>query len=619
MRLLSQFRRAYKRSDKAVCLSSSLFLAHLVNQKVAGELVALQILTLLLERPTDDSVETAVGFMKQVGSYLASEATKTCNVVFERFRGILHEGGIEKRTQYMVEVLFQVRKEKFNGFEAVPEGLDLVEEEDLITHMVGLTDELLTEDMLNVFQFDADFLESEQKYEYMKREILGEESDDSESDGSGDGSDEDEEEGEEELEEKRKVQIHDQTNTNVTNLRRAIYLTIMSSLNFEECAHKLMKLDVQSGQEIELSNMVIECCSQEPTYVNFYGLLGERFCRISPNWQSSFVVAYEETFKTIHRFETNRLRNIAKFFSHLLSTDAMTWEVFSLVHLSEASTTSSSRIFLKILFTELTSALGLKRLKDRLNDKEMVVSVETNGGIITRGVFDGLFPMKEGRDTRFAVNYFTSIGLGALTEDMRLFLTTSKAAQAAEESSSEDSSDSSDSSDSDSEKSRGSQSRDRNIGRKVERSRSEDRLQRSTSREKVSRSISRDRKQSRTLKGSRDSRSPSRDRKSTSKVSRSRSRSRDRSRERPRRRYRSKTRSRSRDRRTSRERSRSRDRRTLRQRSRSVDRTRRRDDTRDRDRGLKRDRRDSRSPERTVKKVEQSGSIHPSRMAIVPQ
>lgn len=76
-RLIAQFKRAYKRSDKAVCLAGIVFfilailflfsiillflvtkfIAHLVNQRVANEILALQLITLLLERPTDDSVE----------------------------------------------------------------------------------------------------------------------------------------------------------------------------------------------------------------------------------------------------------------------------------------------------------------------------------------------------------------------------------------------------------------------------------------------------------------------------------------------------------------------------------------------------------------------------------
>lgn len=30
-------------------------------------------------------------------------------------------------------------------------------------------------------------------------------------------------------------------------------------------------------------------------------------------------------YMTIHRLETNRLRNVAKFFGHLLYTDAIDW------------------------------------------------------------------------------------------------------------------------------------------------------------------------------------------------------------------------------------------------------------------------------------------------------
>lgn len=46
------------------------FIAHLVNQQVAHELVALELLTILLEQPTDDSVEVAVDFVKECGSIL---------------------------------------------------------------------------------------------------------------------------------------------------------------------------------------------------------------------------------------------------------------------------------------------------------------------------------------------------------------------------------------------------------------------------------------------------------------------------------------------------------------------------------------------------------------------
>ncbi|KAI8622808.1 hypothetical protein BC830DRAFT_8061 [Chytriomyces sp. MP71] len=465
-RLVSQYRRAYRRNDKTVCVAVSKFIAHLVNQKVAHEILALQILTLLLERPTDDSVEVAVGFMREVGAYLSETSSRATNAIFERFRTILHEGTIDKRTQYMVEVLFQVRKDAFKDNKPVIEELELVEDEDQITHPISLDDEdLAVEEGLNVFKFDTEYVENEERYMAIKREILGD-SDDEDDDGvDGDDDDEDEEDDEDAAEAmkraREKIEIQDQTNTSLINLRRGIYLTIMSSLNFEECAHKLMKLGVQEGQEIEVCNMIIECCSQERTYVNFYGLLGERFCRLNPAWQNAFAACFEEVYKTIHRYETNRLRNVAKFFAHCMATDALTWNVFALVRLTETDTTSASRIFLKILFEELSSSMGLKRLQERLADPTMVISVDTGMGITSRGVFDGLFPKDNPRNTRFAINYFTSVRLGALTTDLRehlknapkLIMQQAQEVDSSDSDSSDSDSDSSSSSDSDSDSS----------------------------------------------------------------------------------------------------------------------------------------------------------------------
>ncbi|KAF6019579.1 CWC22 [Bugula neritina] len=81
-RLILQFRRGYRRSDKSICLSASQFIAHLVNQQVAHEVLALEVLTLLLEKATDDSVELAVGFLKECGKKLEEVSPKgnKCNM-----------------------------------------------------------------------------------------------------------------------------------------------------------------------------------------------------------------------------------------------------------------------------------------------------------------------------------------------------------------------------------------------------------------------------------------------------------------------------------------------------------------------------------------------------------
>ena len=83
---------------------------------------------------------------------------------------------------------------------------------------------------------------------------------------------------------------------------------------------------------------------------SYYGLLGQRFSMLHQKWQALFEDCFQRQYALIHRLETNKLRNVAKFFAHLLHTDAIAWAVLSTIHLTEDATTSSSRIFIKILF-----------------------------------------------------------------------------------------------------------------------------------------------------------------------------------------------------------------------------------------------------------------------------
>ncbi|KAG6855998.1 pre-mRNA-splicing factor cwc22 [Tephrocybe sp. NHM501043] len=404
IRLISQFRRSFRRNDKIVCHSTTTFIAHLVNQSVAHEIVALQIFMLLLEHPTDDSIEIAVGFMREVGAFLTENSPKGNTFVFERFRAVLNEGTISQRVQYMIEVLMQVRKDKFKDNPILPEGLDLVDEDEQITHQITLEEELQVQEGLNIFKFDPGYLENEEKYKSIKAEILGEDSDEES------GSDEESSDDDEDEVAETKEGIEDRTETNLVNLRRVIYLTIMNALNYEEAVHKLLKVQIQEGQEIELVNMIIECCSQERSYSTFYGLIGERFSKLNRIWTECFEHAFGNYYTTIHRYETNRLRNIARFFGHLFATDAISWVVFECVKLNEDDTTSSSRIFIKILMNEMMESMGLKTLAERFKDPEIKHSCEA------------MFPTDVPKNTRFAINYFTSIGLGIITEDMREYL-----------------------------------------------------------------------------------------------------------------------------------------------------------------------------------------------------
>jgi len=113
--------------------------------------------------------------MIECGKVLSDLTPAGVNAVFERFKGILHEGEIDKRVQYSIEHLFAVRKTKFKEHPGVIPELDLVELEDQITHDVNLDDVFTGDERLNIFQFDPFFEKTEEEWSAIKFEILGEE------------------------------------------------------------------------------------------------------------------------------------------------------------------------------------------------------------------------------------------------------------------------------------------------------------------------------------------------------------------------------------------------------------------------------------------------------------
>jgi hypothetical protein len=103
------------------------------------------------------------------------------------------------------------------------------------------------------------------------------------------------------------------------------------------------------------------------------------------------------------------LRPTSSIHSHSKSYKRV-FECVKINELEDDTTSSSSHIFVKIMMQEMMEGMGLKTLVERFKDPE-----------VKRGC-EGIFPMDVPKNTRFAINYFTSIGLGVITEEMREYL-----------------------------------------------------------------------------------------------------------------------------------------------------------------------------------------------------
>ena len=90
--------------------------------------------------------------------------------------------------------------------------------------------------------------------------------------------------------------------------------------------------------------MMLDCCGQQRTYEKFFGLLAQRFCMLDRKYVQPFQTIFQEQYATVHRLETNKLRNVGKFFSHLLHTDAISWQVRLLVVLCQSRDSGTASV-----------------------------------------------------------------------------------------------------------------------------------------------------------------------------------------------------------------------------------------------------------------------------------
>lgn len=431
-RLILQFRVAFVNNNKPKCLASAKFIAHLTNQEVVHEVLGFQLIDLLINQPTPSSIEIVTEFLGECGAKLSQLNPTYLFEVFKTLRDLALDNELDSRTQELIELVHLKRKDKFRDNPPIRKELDLVDEDDRVdvTHTVELSspgkDDYHME--YNYFKFDPKWAENEAKYDDFRKSLL--EDEDSSDSGGDDDNDEysssDDDAGGvgyvQEEDEKKPVigklegdvkpeQVIDATGADLTAFRRMVYLTIRSSVRHEEVVHKLLKSNIAPELHEELCQMILDCCGQERTYEAIYGLVASKLCQINGrNFSPKFENLLAQFYEVVHRFETNKIRNVAKFFAHLLTTESIDWNCLSCIKLREDATTSAGRCFVKFLFQELVAVLSLAALKEYIKEPD-----KEEG-------FKDIFPKDPEQDTRFAINFFTFSGLGELTEDLRQVL-----------------------------------------------------------------------------------------------------------------------------------------------------------------------------------------------------
>ncbi|QLQ77789.1 hypothetical protein HG537_0A00360 [Torulaspora globosa] len=379
------FIESYNDSNDVKAFSMVSLLAELFNYEVLHEIVILQVIQLLSRDLTEPSVRTIVQLLRQCGKHLSEVSLTAHNMVFEKLRQVLQAGKISKDTSSLLQDLFDLRSRDYAGCLAGP----LLKLEDLEhnTHTFMIdSEEFKPAKNLGEFEYHEDFLALERRYEILKAEALA-------------------------PYETEKIQkptvATDMTGEEEVEFKKKFYLILKSSLSSDEAAHKILKLRIPDADKHRVVDVIVKSSIQEATYSKFYGMLAERLCSSHKSWKPAFEQVFKSNYLNSEEFEPAQLRTLGKLWGHILASDYLGFEVFENVHMSEDGTTAPGRIFLKFIFQEMVASLGINELENRFKEDYI------------KPFLINMFPKEDADNIRYSINYFTAIGLGVLTEDMR--------------------------------------------------------------------------------------------------------------------------------------------------------------------------------------------------------
>lgn len=151
-----------------------------------------------------------------------------------------------------------------------------------------------------------------------------------------------------------------------TDIRKNIFLVVMSSRDVTDAFERLVRLDLKGKQDREVARVLCECCGSEKNYNEFYAELAALFCMQNRQYKITLQYAFWDLFKILNEDDAEskkktdrRAINMARMLAHLTVQFHMSLSVLKVVDASELS--SGMMLFLATFFMSIFSAKVCKQ------------------------------------------------------------------------------------------------------------------------------------------------------------------------------------------------------------------------------------------------------------------
>ncbi|KAI6024751.1 hypothetical protein BKA83DRAFT_4251792 [Pisolithus microcarpus] len=370
------------------CSNLIVLLAELYNFQVVACVLMYDLIRELLNRELSElRVELLLKILRSSGQQLRQDDPLALKDIVTLAQSCIAKQGdnLNSRTRFMIETLTNLKSTKIKKTAAAQhQGGDAVERLKKFLSGLGKKRHVQTHEPLRVSLEDLRTAETKGKWWLVGAAWAGDPLADRQQTGSKKSSEIiDSSENHSLLKLARKQGMN-------TDIRRSIFVVLMSSEDYMDACERLSQLNLTEVQQREIVRVCLHCCSSEKSYNPYYALICQRFCQSSHShkitlqyWFWDFLrdlgetnVGGTEVIKNLKgdegRLEIkdisfSRMRNVAKAYGWWIAKD-----ICSLLILKPVDFTllkPQSRKFLKELFAQVFAATqgSSPMLSDRLN------------------------------------------------------------------------------------------------------------------------------------------------------------------------------------------------------------------------------------------------------------
>lgn len=150
-----------------------------------------------------------------------------------------------------------------------------------------------------------------------------------------------------------------------TDIRRAIFITIMSASDFQDAAMRLDKLRLKKVQELEIPKVLIHCSGAEANYNPYYTLISQKLCG-DRKLKMAFQFSLWDLFKRMgegddeeegpddeddETLTTRYIVNLAKMYASLIVNGGLTISILKNLNLTYLQ--PKTKTFVEVLFISM--------------------------------------------------------------------------------------------------------------------------------------------------------------------------------------------------------------------------------------------------------------------------